>query len=249
MAKTQKYSEDLMLEAVVKFAEEVKTKIKATELAEWARNNIKGLEDVRDYHFTRSIKERDSKTGKIKEKVKLCSAKINEINKSRSITATMNNNVLLRSSKVDAVFELPLSVQRKLIVETREAFDTLLKKNGYLTTENDSLRRVNKEQATIIDEINVKIKDIRKKQRVLRKQVNYLLRITDENSRKEMLAHMGIEDGSVDINKYIKCIEEDLVEMFHIGKTLKQYHQEEKVDSSNNEDLTESVLSGLNFDE
>ena len=55
MAKTQKYSEDQLLEAVVKFSEIEKKKIKATELARWCRDNIEGLEEVRDYHFTRPI--------------------------------------------------------------------------------------------------------------------------------------------------------------------------------------------------
>ena len=48
MAKTQKYSEDQLLEAVIKFSEIEKKKIKATELADWCRSNIEGLEDVRD---------------------------------------------------------------------------------------------------------------------------------------------------------------------------------------------------------
>lgn len=47
MAKTQKYSEDKLLEAVVKFSEIEKKKIKATELAKWCRNNVEGLEEVR----------------------------------------------------------------------------------------------------------------------------------------------------------------------------------------------------------
>lgn len=64
MAKTQKYSEDQLLEAVVKFSEIEKKKIKATELARWCRDNIEGLEEVRDYHFTRPIKERMKRRGK-----------------------------------------------------------------------------------------------------------------------------------------------------------------------------------------
>lgn len=249
MAKTQKFSEDLLIEAVVKYSEQVKTKIKATELATWARDNIKGLEDVRDYHFTRPVVERDAKTGKVKKRIKLCTARIDEINKSRSITATMNNNVLLSSSKADAFFDLPYSTQVKLIVETRETFNTLLKKNAYLITENDSLRRLNKEQTITIDEIATKIKKIEKKQVILTKQINYLLRTTDESNRKEMLAQMGIKDGSIDINVYKKCIEEDMTEMFDIEKTLKKYHQEENNESSDNESLTEDILAGLKFDE
>lgn len=56
MARTQKFPEDLLLEAVVKYAEVEKGKIKATELAAWSALNIKGLEGVRDYHFMRPVK-------------------------------------------------------------------------------------------------------------------------------------------------------------------------------------------------
>ena len=42
MAKTQKYSEDRLLEAVIKFAEIEKRKIKATELAKCAGATWKG---------------------------------------------------------------------------------------------------------------------------------------------------------------------------------------------------------------
>ena len=89
MAKTQKYSENQLLEAVIKFSEIEKKKIKATELAKWCRDNIEGLEEVRDYHFTRPVKEKDDKTGKMIERPKLCTLKIEEINKSRSLTVSI----------------------------------------------------------------------------------------------------------------------------------------------------------------
>lgn len=76
MAKTQKYSEDRLLEAVVKFAEIEKRKIKATELARWCRSNMEGLEEVRDYHFTRPIKEKDIKTGKMVGRPKLSPSRL-----------------------------------------------------------------------------------------------------------------------------------------------------------------------------
>ena len=68
MARTQKFPEDLLLEAVVKYAEVEKGKIKATELAAWAASNIKGLEGVRDYHFMRPVRNKDSKHGKCQKK-------------------------------------------------------------------------------------------------------------------------------------------------------------------------------------
>ena len=44
MARTAKFTDDLLLDAVVQYADIYKGKIKATELAEWARKNIAGLE-------------------------------------------------------------------------------------------------------------------------------------------------------------------------------------------------------------
>lgn len=144
MAKTQKYSEDKLLEAVVKFSEIEKKKIKATELAKWCRNNVEGLEEVRDYHFTRPIKSKDEKSGKIIERPKLCTLKIEEINNSRSLTASINTNLLLRASNIDTFIEQPDLVKRKMIVETRETVDKLLIRNGNLTRENEALKSENK---------------------------------------------------------------------------------------------------------
>lgn len=64
MAKTQKYDEDQLLDAVVKYAEIERKKIKATELAKWCRNNIEGLEEVRDYHLLVQLEKKMKKQGK-----------------------------------------------------------------------------------------------------------------------------------------------------------------------------------------
>lgn len=248
MAKTQKFSEDLLLEAVIKYSEVVKTKIKATNLADWSRENIPGLEDVRDYHFTRPIKEKNQKTGKITEHSKLCTKKINEINKARSINMTVNNNILLRSSNIDAFFELPISVQRKLVVETRETVDKLLSKNAYLSTENEAFRKNNKLLSETTELYLSKLKEIEKKQNMLEKQINYLLRITDEQKRKCLLKEIGIEDGALDLVQYRNTIEQDLSEVFDIEKALKQYRQESNKKQENEASLKKQVFEGLNFD-
>lgn len=89
MARTQKFPEDLLLEAVVKYAEVEKGKIKATELAAWAALNIKGLEGVRDYHFMRPVRNKDSKTGKQTAGKKNCTLRMEEINRARSLTESV----------------------------------------------------------------------------------------------------------------------------------------------------------------
>ena len=101
MGKKQKYKDDQLLEAVIKYSEIYKKKIKATELAEWCRENIEGLEEVKYYHFMRPINVRDEKSGKMKQQSKLCTKKIEEINKARSLVAGVKTNLLLQSSNID----------------------------------------------------------------------------------------------------------------------------------------------------
>lgn len=248
MAKTQKYSEDQLLEAVIKFSEIEKKKIKATELADWCRRNIEGLEEVRDYHFTRSIKEKDKKTGKMIERPKLCTLKIEEINKSRSLTVSINTNLLLRASNIDAFMEQPDSAKRKMIVETRETVDKLLTRNGNITRENEALRAENKSMKSDILIIADKIGALQKAQDKLIKQVSYLMKATDEAIRKEMLAQMGIEDGAMDLNMYLASIHQELSEVMDINQSLKHFLNNNYVNHERKEvDYTEDIMQGLKF--
>ena len=99
MARTQKYTEELLLEAVVKYAEAESGKIKATELAAWAAVNISGLEGVRDYHFMRPVRERNLQTGVVTVRHKLCTVRMEEINRARSLTSQISRNTLLARSR------------------------------------------------------------------------------------------------------------------------------------------------------
>lgn len=250
MAKTQKYSEDQLLEAVIKFSEIEKKKIKATELADWCRRNIEGLEEVRDYHFTRSIKEKDEKTGKMIERPKLCTLKIEEINKSRSLTVSINTNLLLRASNIDTFMEQPDAAKRKMIVETRETVDKLLTRNGNITRENEALRSENKSMKSDILIMTDKIEALQKAQDKLIKQVTYLMKVTDEAARKEMLAQMGIEDGSVDLNTYSESLQQELSEVMDINKSLRKYLSEANDIPDTKEkqsNITVDIMSGLDF--
>lgn len=250
MAKTQKYSEDQLLEAVIKFSEIEKKKIKATELADWCRRNIEGLEEVRDYHFTRSIKEKDEKTGKMIKRPKLCTLKIEEINKSRSLTVSINTNLLLRASNIDTFMEQPDAAKRKMIVETRETVDKLLTRNGNITRENEALRAENKSMKSDILIMTDKIDALQKEQDKLIKQVSYLMKATDEATRKEMLAQMGIEDESVDLNTYSESLQQELSEVMDINKSLRKYLSEtdEIPDAKEKQtNITGNIMSGLDF--
>jgi hypothetical protein len=249
MAKTQKYSEDQLLEAVVKFSEIEKKKIKATELAKWSRDNIVGLEEVRDYHFTRTVKERDKKTGKMTERPKLCAIKMNEINKARDVTLSINTNLLLKSSNINNFFEQSNIKQRKMVVETREIFDMLLNKNIRLTRENEALKAANRSLQNELMLLKGKIIGFEKKQNKLMKLVKYVTKATDESKRKEMLAEMGIKDGEINLNQYNDSLQQNLVEVMKINSLLQKYMTEKFQEDSeiNKANLKDDIMSGIDF--
>ena len=100
MAGKPKYDAELLLYAVVKYASECRGKIKTTELAEWAQKNIKGLEHVTYYDFTRKIVTVDKKGKKIETK-RPCTKKIEEINAVREQVKWNDARVLLGYSCID----------------------------------------------------------------------------------------------------------------------------------------------------
>lgn len=250
MAKTQKYSEDQLLEAVVKFSEIEKKKIKATELAKWCRDNIEGLEEVRDYHFTRPIKEKNEKSGKMVERAKLCTEKINEINKTRSLTVNINTNVLLRASNIDTFMEQSDAAKRKMIVETREAVDKLLTQNRNIMRKNEALKSENHSIKSDILNYSAKIEKFQKAQIKLLRQVSYLMKVTDEEFRRKILSQMGIEDGSIDLDTYTDSLQQELSEIMDINKTLRKYlsDTDETPDTEDEQlNLIDDIMSGLDL--
>lgn len=253
MAKTQKYSEDQLLEAVVKYSEVEKKKIKATELAKWCRGNIEGLEEVRDYHFTRPMKVRDEKTGKMVDQKKLCTAKIDEINKSRSLTVSINTNLLLRASDIDAFIEQSDAAKRKMVAETRETVDRLLNRNGYLERENVFLKTENKCMKTDIIKMSDALSSLQKEQGRLIKQVNYLMKAADEAARRDVLKEMGVSDSTIDLDTYTKSLQQKLSDVMNINKELRQYISELDAESNddepdnNKDDITGNIMSGIDF--
>lgn len=245
MAKTQKFSEELLLDAVVRYAEVCHIKIKATELADWARDNIEGLEEVRDYHFTRPMYVKSQKTGKREEQKKSCTKKIDEINNARSLTAVIDRNVLLHSSSIDDFFVMSISAQRKTVVEARESVDKLSHKNSRLTIENQLLNKRNKELTDKLTQVEKHLIKIQKRQDVIEKRINYILKHTDEQERRKMLKQMGVGDGYFDMERFIESINGEIGEVFNITETLKKYRESE-AETLEEKPMINRILSGIN---
>lgn len=219
MGRTAKFADDLLLEAVIKYSEVEKKSIKATELALWARKNIEGLENVKDYHFTRPVK--NPVTGKLEKK--LCTQRIEELNVARDTRRRENKNVLLSSVNIDRFFDLDVRSQRKAIQEAQEIVSEYRRTNNYLRKRNDYFESLVAEINEKLDSYASDIKDIKKRQKSLDIKVSDIRRnISDERIRNQ-LEEMGIIDGDFDLVKYNKSLKESTDQMFNIEEAIRHY--------------------------
>ena len=253
MARTQKYTEELLLEAVVKYAEAESGKIKATELAAWAAVNISGLEGVRDYHFMRPVRERNLQTGVVMVRHKLCTVRMEEINRARSLTSQISRNTLLKASAIEDFMKQPGFVQRRQIAETRETVGRLAAKNESLSRANEALRAENKSFRKGMEQLTEDIRRLQDTQVRLTKQVTYLMKASDEKSRKAALADMGLTDRNVDLDVYTRSLEQEIGSVMDLRKVLGKFLLEEAnpampgAESDGSKTLAEEVLSGIDF--
>lgn len=242
MAKTQKYADELLTQAVVKYADAYLGRIKATELAVWASKNIAGLEGVRDYHFLRSVKEKDNKTGKPVEHPKMCTVRIEEINASRRTTTEMSRNVLLNSTNVDRFLDLPVNEQRQAILDTRAQVSKLRSENMKLHRENESLSTKYRALSEQIENLEARIEELDRKQEKLRVVVNRAMAVYDDGKRRKMLESIGIRDGSLDLDTYVDSMSIDLSEAFSINTAIKNHRV------MNGSQKKETLLEGIEFE-
>lgn len=252
MARTAKFTDDLLLEAVIKYSETVRTKIKATELAQWARNNIVGLEEVKDYHFTRPFK--DPVSGKLEKK--LCTQRIDELNAARDTRQRENTNVLLSAVNMDRFFDMDSRSQRKSIQETREIVSEYRKTNIYLRKQNDYFKSLIAEINKKIELYEADIKTVKKRQSSLDKKVNDIRRnISDERIRQQ-LEEIGITDGDFDLVRYNESLKESEDEIFNIEAAIKLYQKqlnqdtdEAAIQDDNEEKITETPTENNRIDD
>lgn len=242
MAKTQKYADDLLTEAVVRYADVYLGRIKATELAMWASKNIAGLEGVRDYHFLRPVKEKDIATGKPVEHPKVCTVRIEEINASRRTTTEMSRNVLLNSINVDRFLDLPVNEQRQAILDTRAQVSKLRSENMKLHRENESLSTKYKALSQQAENLEARIEELNRKQEKIRVVVNRAIAVYDDGERRRILESIGICDGNLDLDAYVDSLSIELSEAFSINAAIKKHRV------MNGSQKKEALMEGIEFE-
>lgn len=221
MAQIQKYSDELLTQAVEEYAKITPGKIKATELAKWAGENISGLKGVRDYHFTRTVKVKDKK-GKTIETSRPSAVMINELNLARSVSAVIEQNPLITSSTIDDFFMLSKGEQRDLILKTREQFEKIKEHNLYLSKENIRIQNENKQIKEKEAALETTLNEMGEQFDRITQLMEQLSSVIDEKNRKAALLEMGITDGDFDFTKFRESMTIKLNEALSISKVTEQ---------------------------
>ena len=250
MAKTQKYSDELLLTAVIRYSEAFSGKIRASKLARWASENVEGLEGVRDYMFTRPVIVGTAKNGERKYENRPCLDRINEINAARSVTAAMVENALLHSSDPDAFMYLSRPQQRQAIIDTRKQTEELMKQFRASERENRILKSENEKLRELEEQLEEKCAAIQEGMDSLEKLLKSALRFVDEKNRREVLAGIGIEDDHFDFERNFRSLTISAEETFSIADALKSMRSGNTgTDASPvvRDDDAADLFDGLNF--
>ena len=216
------------MSAVEKYAEIYSEKIKATALAAWARDNIEGLENVQYYHFTRPFESK--KTGKLVTEKRMCTIRIEEYNKTRTLACEIGTNILLHSADIDEFLRLPTGEKRKIILNVRKLVEQLVKQNSILERRNRQIVNENSCLQQENEELKEKISVIGKKNAEMEKKVNHLIVEANTEKSLEALKNIGIFNKNI---KFLGNSENDttvVIEDFSFGNVVKEAKKKKERD-------------------
>lgn len=253
MAKTTKYDESLLMKAVVSYAKEHRTKIKATELAQWADNNIEGLQGVRNYHFSRPAEIIDAKTGKSVKVERECAKKIKEINATRSTESAVHINPLLQASSIDAFHRLPRSEQDTWIEQTRKQVGELVVANKHLRGLSEARAAEIKEMEDRTAQVEKELSSMLDKQKRLTQAVSRCMEVVDETMRRNALAQIGFNGDQIDLDTFAESQTIQIKEAFsmtrEIMNDLLTSEAAESVEGFEEFEDLDELISHINFDD
>lgn len=240
MAKVQRYSDEQLNDAVIQYSSVCNGKIKATELAEWTRCNVTGLEEITRDMFTRPITVKDKK-GKTKKVKRPCAVLIEDINRSRDATQ-LGKNVLFSLTNVDDVLDLSRPQLRKALLEARAIVADLIRQRA----RDENNKRLIEEKDAQIKELsnllNEKMPDISAQMEQIRKVQNGILKNVSKEQRRKAAELIGISEVGLDLNKSIEHLQVDADEVFRISSVIKSQNSVSKTLDK------DDVLNGFDFD-
>lgn len=227
MAKISRFSDELLTEAVEKYAKVFPGQIHATELAEWAKQNIEGLEDVRDYNFTRSLTRKDNVTGKTSSVIRPCTELINQVNQSRKKDIAVARNPLITSANLDDFFGFAIPDQRKMILDARKQIDMFSKENVDLERQNKALKEENQKLRIVQDKYTKKLDHLLKNQKALEKKVDQVIAKINNKLSVQELENIGIYEDEVILEKNVKSLSDEIGDIFSISGAIKDFKEAE----------------------
>ena len=243
MAKKEKYSEDMMLDAVMKYSEEYRGKIKLPELAKWTSKHISGMEGIKEYHF-RANRTR-IKNGKKVKGNNLAFEKIQELNELRKAGNVIKHNILLYSADIDDFLREPVTEQRKHVMEARRKVEELIRENSTLRSQNTMIQAENESLEQKLNRIMKLLDRVQEKQKTLDKKIRLLMKLVDEEQRKKVLQQAGIQDDGLDLKVYADSLQENIKDAFSISKAIQpiiEIIQENEIDDGN---TINTIIGGI----
>lgn len=252
MAQKEKYTDDKLTDAVIRYSEAFPGKIKITELAKWASRNIPGLEEVQPHNFRGKRKIINKRTGKAEMVALEAFERIQVINRMRTGEAAVRSCELFRASKPDVFMTLPKPEQRRQILEMRGYCERLAGENRSLTRENIALAAENKALKESSEKLQDMLVQIQKRQELMEKKMSLMVNVMDVKRQKEVLYSMGVMDGGVDIEIYQKSLRQDIESAFSISKAMLPFKErpvleekEEEACDTGRQEIMDTILGGL----
>lgn len=212
MARNSKYSEDLMCEAVARYADVERGKIKPRKLAAWASQNVPGLEGIDENHFYRQ----KMKNGVlVKSK---CQILIDETNKAREFFVNKTNYILYATDLTE-FHKLPFDMQDAMIRNTRVIVSNLKEQRLKLQKEVKRLECELELKNELIDKMKVFDKDYK----TLKRRCDFLLEELNEENCRRLLEKHGIHDDGLSLKEYNNSLVQSHDEMMNINRELEKY--------------------------
>ena len=236
MAQKEKFTDDRLTDAVIRYSEAYPGKIKVTELARWASENVPGLEGVQAHNFRGKRKVVNRRTGRAEMAALEAFERIQAINRVRTGETAVRSNELLRSSDPDVFMTLPKPQQRRQIVETRGFCEKLAGENralrrqgGVLESENISLREET-------ERLREKLEAIQERQDLISKKISLVMDLVDREKQREILGSMGVMDGGFDLERYQQSLRLDIENAFSISRSIRMFRDGSAADSGQDND-------------
>ena len=255
MAQKARFSDDQLMDAVIRYSEAFHGKIKVSELARWASENISGMEGVQAHNFRAKRKTYNSRTGKPEERELEAFIRIQELNRIRAGTGPAGQNVFLHASDPDAYLRLPKAEQRRQILEARSFVETTNSKNRSILRENAAIRAENERVKEENCRQNRLLAEIQKKQEALDRQLRMVIQEIDANEKTDILCSLGVMDGGFDLVAYQASLRQDIRDAFSISDEIKKFvkrHPEENEECTTQgndvrQSQIDSIIGGLDI--